>query len=160
MIRFLTEYFGWLADPSLVLMQLLSGIAPAPLPAQVPLYLASADVLALPNSGREAISRRHTSPLKMFEYMAAARPIVASDLPSLRETLTDGENALLVPPEDPEVVEAAIRRTLADDALVNRAAQENWATAEARLDRRVLAPQAVDLYRQVAGESRASLASD
>jgi len=76
------------------------------------------------------------------------------------EWVVDGRTALLVPPEDPEVVETAIRRALADDALVDRAAEENWATAETRLNRDVLSPQAVALYRQVAGESRASLASD
>jgi len=40
------------------------------------------------------------SPLKIFEYMAAGRPIVASDLPVLREILEDGRNALLVSPGD------------------------------------------------------------
>ena len=57
-------------------------------PGEVPLWLAAADVLALPNSAGEAISARYTSPLKLFEYMAAGRGIVASDLPSLREVLT------------------------------------------------------------------------
>ena len=86
-------------------------------PTEVPLYLAAADVLALPNSGREAISRRHTSPLKLFEYMAAARPIVASDLPSLREVLADGRNAVLAQPDDPAALSQAIQRALADPVL-------------------------------------------
>ncbi|MFQ5857321.1 MAG: glycosyltransferase, partial [Anaerolineae bacterium] len=45
-------------------------------PTQVPLYLAAADVLILPNSAKEDISRLYTSPLKLFEYMASGRPIV------------------------------------------------------------------------------------
>jgi glycosyltransferase involved in cell wall biosynthesis len=39
------------------------------------------------------------SPLKIFEYMAAGRAIICSDLPVLREVLTDGETARLCHPE-------------------------------------------------------------
>ena len=51
--------------------------------------LMAADVLVLPNSARPKISSHYTSPLKLFQYMAAGAPIVASDLPSIREVLTD-----------------------------------------------------------------------
>lgn len=39
------------------------------------------------------------SPLKIFEYMATGKPIIASDLPAIREILTDGEDALLCDPK-------------------------------------------------------------
>lgn len=94
-------------------------VGPVP-PQQVPLYQAAADVLALPNSGKAEISRSYTSPLKLFEYLAAGQPIVASDLPSLREVLQDGETALLVPPDDPQALAQAIGRLLADPALTQR----------------------------------------
>ena len=56
------------------------------------------------------------SPMKIFEYMAAGRAIIASDLPVLREVLCDGLNALLAPPGDIDSWVQALRR-LQDDSL-------------------------------------------
>ena len=66
---------------------------------------------------RTLMTERHTSPLKAFEAMAAGRPVIASDLPSSREFLRDGENALLVPPGDADALAAAIARILQDPGL-------------------------------------------
>ena len=74
----------------------ITGLVP---PHEVRQRLAVADVLVLPNT-LSAISERYTSPLKLFEYLTLGRPIVASDLPALREILTDGVTALLSPPGD------------------------------------------------------------
>lgn len=90
----------------------------------VPPYLWAADALILPNSGKKEISRLYTSPLKLFEYMAAQRPIVASDLPSIRDVLTHGRNAHLVPADDPAALAAGVRAVLADEQYAaNLAAQ-------------------------------------
>jgi glycosyltransferase involved in cell wall biosynthesis len=56
---------------------------------QIPIYLRAADILILPNSGKEQISREFTSPMKLFEYMASGRPIIASNLSSIKEVLSD-----------------------------------------------------------------------
>jgi len=90
-------------------------------PSRVPELLMPADVLVLPNPA-SAISTRYTSPLKLFEYMAAGRPIVASDLPSIREIVRDNLNALLVPPGDVTAMAHAIERLLADPSLADRLA--------------------------------------
>ncbi|MGE5189532.1 MAG: glycosyltransferase, partial [Gemmatimonadota bacterium] len=68
------------------------------------------------------------------------------------EWIEDGRTGLLVPPEDPEIVEKALRRALSDDGLVDRAAGENARLAAERLDRAVLKPLAVSIYTTVAEE--------
>ena len=87
--------------------------------SEIPFWLRAADVLVLPNSGKEEISRHWTSPLKMFEYMASGAPIVASDLPSIREVL-NSENAILVESDNPEALARGIVKALEDKSLSDR----------------------------------------
>jgi len=89
----------------------------------VPFYLSAADVVAIPNSGREAISARYTSPLKLFEAMACDRPILASDLPSLREVLEHDRNGHLVEADDVEAMAAGLRALLDDEERARRLAR-------------------------------------
>ncbi|MEM1450766.1 MAG: glycosyltransferase [Planctomycetota bacterium] len=90
----------------------IDGYRPAP---EIPAYLAAADVGVVPNRATPRISSHHTSPLKVFEAMAARLPLVVSDLPSLRDVLEDGE-ATFVPPEDPAALAEGIRALLDDPA--------------------------------------------
>jgi glycosyltransferase involved in cell wall biosynthesis len=94
---------------------------------EVPLWLAAVDAGVWPSPGaaldggeRFAAAEDYghaTSPLKLFEYMAAGLPIVAAGLPGVRDVLEDGRTALLVPPADPEAIAAAIARILSDPVL-------------------------------------------
>jgi glycosyltransferase involved in cell wall biosynthesis len=63
---------------------------------------------------------RWMSPLKLFEYMSAGRAIVASDLPVIREVLTDYDNALLCDPDGPASWQAALLQLARDGALMDR----------------------------------------
>ena len=110
-------------------------------PPAVAGYLAQAQILALPNPA-SAISTHFTSPLKLFEYLAAGRAIVASDLPAIREVLQDEGTALLVEAGRPEAFAAAITRLLGDRPLAEQlahraashAAQFTWAKRAERLE--------------------------
>ncbi len=89
-------------------------------PGRLPAVTARAAVGLLPLPGDNPFAAKFTSPLKLFEYMAAGLPIVASDLPAIREILTDGVNALLVPPGDPKAIAAAVRRLRTEPGLAER----------------------------------------
>jgi glycosyltransferase involved in cell wall biosynthesis len=97
-------------------------------PRDVPRRLACADILVLPNPA-SAVSARYTSPLKLFEYLAMGRPIVASDLPAFREVLTDGRDAVFFEPGNPRAMAAAIRTVLEDRTLAVSLARHARETA-------------------------------
>jgi glycosyltransferase involved in cell wall biosynthesis len=93
----------------------------------VPLYLAAADVLVMPYTSAMTIrggtvATDFTSPIKLFEYMASGRPIVATSLPSVNELLRDGENAVVVPPDSADALYEGLSRVLKDSALADRIA--------------------------------------
>jgi len=77
----------------------------------VPALIARFDIALQPSAVPYA------SPLKLFEYMAGARAIVAPDQPNLREVLRDTENALLFDPATPGAFWAAVQRLAADAGL-------------------------------------------
>jgi glycosyltransferase involved in cell wall biosynthesis len=90
---------------------------------KVPLYLWAADALVMPYTSRVP-TQRSMSPLKMFEYMAARRPIVATDFPAIREVLRNRENAFLVEPDSPAALTAGIQAVQEDPGRAERIAAQ------------------------------------
>ena len=93
--------------------------------AEVAAKMAACDVLIAPYAAQVAHVGggdigRWMSPLKLFEYMAAERPVVTSDLPVLREVVRDGETALLCPPGDTGAYATALRRLATDPEMRTR----------------------------------------
>lgn len=78
---------------------------------EIPSWLAKAQVCVVPNSANTHESVNFTSPIKLYEYLASGCPVVASDLPSLREII-DEQVAVFAEPDDPKSLAGAIRRVL------------------------------------------------
>ena len=85
---------------------------------KVPLHLWAADVLLMPY-GHACPTVEWMSPLKMFEYMAAGRAIVASDLPAIKEVLTHGSDAWLCAPDSGGTLAQAVKILMEDPGLAH-----------------------------------------
>ncbi len=113
---------------------------------KLPLYQAAADVLLMPYGSKISISSgggnsaQISSPMKMFEYLASGRAMIASDLVVFREVLNE-KNAAFCPPDDLNAWEGALRglldnptrrETLAKQARAD-AAQYSWVERAKRI---------------------------
>jgi glycosyltransferase involved in cell wall biosynthesis len=85
---------------------------------KIPIWMRAADVSILPNTAKEQISLYYTSPMKLFEYMASGRPIVASDIPSIREILNK-DNSLLAIADNPKSFSEKIKIALNNPERIN-----------------------------------------
>ena len=111
---------------------------------RVPDYIAAFDVALQP-----AVVP-YASPLKLFEYLAMGRAIVAPASPNIAEILTDGENAVLFDPEEADGMLRAIDRICADVELRRRVADGARATiAQKKLTWDNNARRVVELFERL-----------
>ena len=96
-------------------------------PSEIPPLLGTADVMVIPS--RNAGRMPYVAHTKIYEYMAYGRPIVATDLPSIRELLADRHNAILVSPDDPKTLAEGIRMILSDPILAEKMARNAYESA-------------------------------
>lgn len=82
-------------------------------PGEVKKFFFLADILILPSTREES----EGSPLKLFEYMAAGKPLIASSLPSIKEILEKGKDALFFPPGDEKSLAYTVQKILKDPSL-------------------------------------------
>lgn len=82
--------------------------------SDAPRFMSAADVLVSPHAD---IDHFIGSPIKVFEYMASGRAIVATRVGQIPEVLSHGRSALLVPAEDPEAMAEAMQRLHSDSGL-------------------------------------------
>lgn len=105
--------------------------------------LGGFDVFALP-------SRYEGFPLVVLEAMQAGVPVVATDVGSVSEAVTDSETGLLVPPDDPTALAAALASMLDDDPLRQRLAENGRTLALGRFEAMTMARAYERLYRTLA----------
>jgi glycosyltransferase involved in cell wall biosynthesis len=108
--------------------------------------IGAADAVVIP-------SRFEGLPLVALEALAARTPIVATAVRGLRELLTDGETALLVPPGDARLLAAALRRVLEEDVLAERLAEAGLRVAAEYTEERMVNGY-LTLYNHLLAEGR------
>ena len=94
-------------------------------------WLRAADAFVLP-SRRLASGREEGTPTALLEAMLAGLPAIASDTGGVAEALCDGELGVLVPPDDPSALRAAVDELLADPAAAQARARSAKQAAEAQ----------------------------
>lgn len=104
-------------------------------------YYQSADVYCAPSTGGESFG------IVLLEAMAAGRPIVASDIPGYRDVVSDGVQALLVSPRDPNRLADALIRLLRDPGLRARFSENGRQTAR-QYDWPKVAAEILDFYTE------------
>jgi glycosyltransferase involved in cell wall biosynthesis len=122
-------------------------LAPAVPPDQVPGLLAAADICLVPL--RDVPLFASFIPSKMFEYLAAAKPVIGSVTGEAAQILREA-GAVVVAPEDSKALAEAIRALAADPARRAAMGRRGRAYVERFFDRAELARE----YRKILGASR------
>lgn len=122
------------------------------IPTKVLPEVSHQEILKLQGEARISISLSISDgvPNSMLESIVMGSFPIQSWTACYEEWIEDGINGILVPPEDPDVVEQAIRQALSDDDLVNRAAKINYRLAAEKLDYSLLKSKTIELYTSVA----------
>lgn len=110
------DYYSKLAADLKVENQIM--LSPKVEQSKLAIFQQACDILLMPFPRTEHYSY-FMSPLKMFEYLASQRPIVATDLPTIKEVLND-HNAILVKPDNPPSLAHGIKRLLNNKDLADK----------------------------------------
>ena len=109
----------------------------------MPAVLASCHIFCLPTAYGEGV------PKVLLEAAAAGRPIVASDIAGCREIVMHGQNGLLVPPNDPAVLAAALRRLIENGAERRRLGEAGREIAVREFDVTQVVARTIALYDEL-----------
>lgn len=90
---------------------------------EVPALIAQSDICVAPLGLNDRNVTQGACPIKVLEYMASSRPLIASNIPIVRELVREDVDALLFSPNDPEDLVRHVLRLLNDEALSKRLAE-------------------------------------
>ena len=102
--------------------------------------LRALSVLVIPSTKQEGV------PQIGLQALAVKTPVVGSDVGGIPEVIRPGETGRIVPPENPAVLAAAIRETLADADATRAMAERGWALVEARYSLEAMLDTLESLY--------------
>jgi hypothetical protein len=141
------------SDPSIDVVRAAAEQVGVPVRIVEPGEIAPDDLgIAVAHAGIVLTSFREsrTIPPPVFDALATGAPVITADTEAARELLHDGESALLVPPNDPAALAAAIRRLADDEMLRRRIAERGRALFLERASRTVLGRRWLELMRSAA----------
>ncbi len=114
---------------------------------QVPAYYRQMDI-SMVLYGGQGISP-YVSPMKLFESMAMAVPVIASDVGEVRSVMEKSDCGLVVDCGDVPAVEAALRRLLRDAALRRRMGENGLAQARAEYNWEMEGKKLIRMYEEL-----------
>ncbi len=114
----------------------------------IPNYLSACDVLLSP-CVNNADNEFFNSPVKLFEYMAMGKPIVASNVGQQGVVIEDGVNGLLHEENQPEELAEKVFQIYNDKDLANRLGKEARRRAVEKHDWKVNSQQILDAYHKI-----------
>lgn len=120
-------------------------------PDELPSYYAACDIFALPS-----VSRLEAFGLVLVEALASGRPVVASDLPGVREVFTPGETGLLTEPFNARDLAEKMGRLFSDETLRRKMGERARRLAQERYSWAVIGGRIEALYREVLDERGSS----
>jgi glycosyltransferase involved in cell wall biosynthesis len=108
-------------------------------------WLACFDVFVLPSYANEGV------PQALMQAMAAGLPVITTPVGAIGEIVTDGEQGLMIKPQDSDTLRAAILRMRQDAALRERLANASWSRAQERFGVDVMADKMEAIFKKVVG---------
>ncbi|MBI5528624.1 MAG: glycosyltransferase family 4 protein [Deltaproteobacteria bacterium] len=113
--------------------------------------IATADVCVAPLAKTKRAIAGGLLPVKLFEYMAHGKPVVAAATPAIKSVVTDGEHAVLYNPGDPQALATALLSVAEDDELRERIGAAGRALCESEFSGSVWRKRLYDFYAQLLG---------
>lgn len=117
--------------------------------SDMPSVLQSANIVCLP-------SYREGLPKALLEAAACARAIVSTDVPGCREIVRDGENGILVPPQDPVALSAALKKLILSPELRRKMGQRGREMANTEFSEQIVVAQTINIYSELLAAGKAA----